>query len=262
MINFYKQVPTIYSSASRDFQYLSWLINVVLNSVKHNIDDIYHLPGNKTDSNLAELLALTLGFKIRRNYDQAQLISLASIIPSILKNKGSLRAVQIAGNALVRSSGATGIFEVLVEDGQIEVIFPKELVDITLFMDILPYILPAGMSCKVTRKTVKDINVTTELDYTEEVYGNTKSQLLPDLSIEYDRLVGMSDLILRSVEQPPVFTNYIIERGEDGEVRSSTPNIGLLSNTVIPVLENSLSFSFDSRKLETEAEEPIEEETK
>jgi hypothetical protein len=260
MINFYKQVPTIYSSASRDFQYLSWLINVVLNSVKHNIDDIYYLPSSKTDSNLAELLALTLGFKVRRNYDQTQLISLASIIPSILKNKGSLRAVQIAGNALVRSSGSTGIFDVTVEDGQLEVIFPKELVDITLFMDILPYILPAGMSCRVIRKTLKDININTIVDYTETVYGNT--WVLSDLSIKDNRLVGMSDLSLGSTTQPPVFINYIVESEHEGDTTKYTPNIGLLSNTVIPVLEDSFRFDNDDGKLKAGTEESTEEKTK
>ena len=258
MINFYKQVPTIYSSTSRDFQYLSWLINVVLNSVKHNIDDIYYLPSSKTDSSLAELLALTLGFKVRRNYDQTQLISLASILPSILKNKGSLRAVQIAGNALVRSSGATGSFDVTVEDGQLEVIFPRELIDITLFMDILPYILPAGMSCRVIRKTVKDINVNTKVDYAEEIFGNTG--LLSDLSIKDNHLEGMSDLGLRSTEQPPVFTNYVVKRRPDGKVISSTPNIGLLSNTVIPVLKDGLIL--DDSELKAGIEELTEEKTK
>jgi hypothetical protein len=254
MINFYKQVPTIYSSASRDFQYLSWLINIVLNSVKHNIDDIYYLPSSKTDASLAELLALTLGFKVRRNYDQAQLVALSSIIPSILKNKGSLRAVQIAGNALVRSSGSTGAFDVTVKDGQLEVIFPKELVDITLFMDILPYILPAGMSCKVIRKTLKDVNINTIVDYADDIYGLK----LPDLDYNYDRLEGMSDLSLVATPQQPVFTNYIV--GQEGDATTYTPNIGLISNTVIPVLGNS-GLEFNDIGLKIGTEESTEEKT-
>ena len=48
MIKFYEQVPAVYPSASRDFQYLCWLIDIVLNSVKHNVDDLYDLPNSKT----------------------------------------------------------------------------------------------------------------------------------------------------------------------------------------------------------------------
>ena len=70
MIKFREQVPSVYTNASRDFQYLSWLIDVVLNSVKHNVDTIYDLPNVKHDAKLSELLAMTLGFKVKRNYDQ------------------------------------------------------------------------------------------------------------------------------------------------------------------------------------------------
>ena len=76
MIKFANQVPSVYPSASRDFQYLGWLIDIVLNSVKHNVDDLYDLPNNQADIKLTELLALTLGFKVKRNYDQKQLSAL------------------------------------------------------------------------------------------------------------------------------------------------------------------------------------------
>ena len=54
MINLYNQVPTVYTSTSRDFQYLSWLYNIVLNSVKHNVDALYDLPKVQTDNKLIE----------------------------------------------------------------------------------------------------------------------------------------------------------------------------------------------------------------
>ena len=85
MINIFNQVPTVYTSMSRDFQYMCWLINIVLNSVKHNVDGLYELPNTKTDTRLAELLAMTLGFKIRRRYNQEQLAALVSIFPQLLQ---------------------------------------------------------------------------------------------------------------------------------------------------------------------------------
>ena len=88
MIKFKNLVPSVYPNASRDFQYLCWLIDIVLNSVKHTVDDLYDLPNSKADPKLTELLAMTLGFKVKRNYDQDQLRALVAALPRILKYKG------------------------------------------------------------------------------------------------------------------------------------------------------------------------------
>lgn len=153
MINFYHQVPSVYNNASRDFQFLSWLINVVLNSVKHNVDDLYDLPNPKADPRLIELLAMTLGFKVKRNYNKEQLTTIVSILPSILRYKGTLTAVELAGKALIKASGAVGVFESNLVDNCLEVQLPENLVDTVLFTDLLPYILPAGISVKIITKT-------------------------------------------------------------------------------------------------------------
>ena len=229
MINIYNQVPTIYSKASRDFQYLSWLINIVLNSVKHNVDDLYDLPNNRADADLTELLALTLGFKIKRNYDKEQLLTLVSIIPSILKCKGTEKAIRIAGDALIRSSGAFGNFDVKFNKQSAEIRLPKDLVDINLFIDLLPYILPAGMTCKVTRRTENDekpvenigININTPKAHWQ------KELVFKESTGEFS---GLSVLHKSSVK--PEFTNY--------DTETSNLNIGLLENTVIPVLNEPL----------------------
>ena len=165
MINVYNQVPSIYPSASRDFQYLCWLINIVLNDVKHNIDDLYDLPNTKANPKLTELLAMTLGFRVKRNYDQKQLAALVSILPRIFKCKGTKKAVKLAGEALINASGTVGSFDCAVKDNTLEVVLPKELVDTTLFIDLLPYILPAGMGCHIVRKTQRSASALSEYTY-------------------------------------------------------------------------------------------------
>ena len=178
MIRFYDQVPTVYSNASRDFQYLGWLIDIVLNSVKHNVDDIYDLPNTKADPRLTELLAMTLGFKVKRNYDQQQLAALVSIIPSILRCKGSIKAVTMAGEALLTASGAIGMFDYKINGNCLEVLLPKDLIDTSLFIDLLPYILPAGMTCHVVRKTQVKRNVQPiEVAYDDVLYANWHKDL-------------------------------------------------------------------------------------
>lgn len=226
MIKFSNQVPSVYSSASRDFQYLGWLIDIVLNSVKHNVDDIYNLPDNKVDPKLTELLAMTLGFKVKRNYDQNQLRALVAALPKILKYKGTKTAIDMAGNALISASGASGDFysEISKEDhGELEVTFPVNLVDISLFIDLLPYILPAGMTCHIIRKNQERRTHETKFSFYEETpLANLVSDM--DLARSFD---------IDAIDYSYSSANYL-------NSNIALPNIGLLENTVIPVLDEGL----------------------
>jgi hypothetical protein len=164
MISIKNQIPSIYYDASRDFQILGHLFEIVLNYSKTNADMLYMLPdGIKTDTRATELLAMTLGFKLRRNYDKDQLAALVSIFPRLLKIKGTIQAVRLAGNALIKASGVTGYFESTIEDNVLTIKIPQELSDITLFMDLLPYILPFGIRVSIIRTTVLMQTSTIEL---------------------------------------------------------------------------------------------------
>jgi hypothetical protein len=228
MINFYDQVPSIYTKTSRDFQYLSWLINIVLNSVKHNVDDIYNLPNTKADPRLTDLLAMTLGFKVKRKYDQKQLATIVSIIPNLLKYKGTVKAVTLAGKALITASGATGIFDYKLNKNCLEILLPKELVDTTLFMDLLPYILPAGITCKVIRQTVS----TEDLDKIDVKYRDVlRAGWYKDIELDETSgaITGLTGIFDSSTE--PIFTNF--KNGDNQLVLNS----GLMSNDIIPIVE-------------------------
>jgi hypothetical protein len=233
VVNFYNQVPSVYTNASRDFQYLSWLINIVLNSVKHNVDDLYSLPNTKADPRLAELLALTLGFKVKRNYDKDQLVALVSMIPSILRHKGTKKAIVMAAKALLLTSGTIGDFDedkhCKVLDGKLlEITLPKESIDITLFMDLLPYILPAGMTCRVVRKTQIIEECTTEVEYEDTLKAAWIEDL--DWNSSTNKADGLATLF-DTGKNKPEFANF--EKG------SLVPNIGLLDNSYIPVLDQT-----------------------
>ena len=226
MIKFANQVPSVYPNASRDFQFLCWLFDIVLNSVKHNVDDMYYLPDNKIDPKLVELLATTLGFKIKRNYDQAQLRALVVVLPRILKYKGTKIAVDMAGKALLAASGATGSYESKVENGELYVRFPETLVDVALFSDLLTYILPAGMTCHIARTDAVDADFVTEFSYDESVLAEWQ----PDFAWD-DKSMTVSGLT-RMFDVPAV------DIPGGNFTADGTINIGILDNNVIPALEN------------------------
>ena len=223
LINLYDQVPRVYTNTSRDFQYLSWLINIVLNSVKHNVDDIYKLPNVTYDTKLTELLAMTLGFKIKRNYDQKQLAALVSVFPSLLKYKGTEKAITMAADALITASGTAGSFTHKINGSELEVILPNELVDITLFMDLLPYILPAGMTCKVIRKTQIKHNAVTEVNYSHRQAYSWQND---------------TDLAKLADNNSREFTFH--KRSDNKLLNAEALNAGLLDATVIPALINPI----------------------
>jgi hypothetical protein len=239
MINFYNQVPSVYTHTSRDFQYLSWLINIVLNSVKHNVDDLYDLPNTEGDPRLTELLSMTLGFKVKRKYDQKQLATLVSIIPSILKYKGTIEAVTLACNALIASSGTSGMFDYKLENNCLKVLLPDKLVDTTLFTDLLPYILPAGMTCHIVRRTQRKVPTDPiNLSYHDEF----RAAWVQDLSWDENKqTVGGLASLYNEVREPD-FANL---------TNSGNVNTGLLSNTLIPVLEHGFDVGSNTEKENT-----------
>lgn len=226
MIKFYEQVPSIYSNASRDFQYLCWLIDIVLNSVKHNVDGLYELPNTTADTKLTELLAMTLGFKVKRNYDQKQLAALVAVLPRILKHKGTKTAIEMAGKALIATSGAVGSITVEVSKGELSVKLPKNLVDVSLFTDLLPYILPAGMACKVIRTDVVDRSYETRFNYNDTAIAAT----VPDFDWDGKNYTGLSNMF--GIPGEPIFANF---KNYDN-TSTPIPNIGLLDNSIIPML--------------------------
>jgi hypothetical protein len=243
MINLYNQVPSIYTSASRDFQYLSWLYNVVLNNVKHNVDDLYNLPTTRSNPKLTELLAMTLGFKVKRNYDEKQLTALVAILPSVLKYKGTSKAILMAAKTLVKATGSLGEADVEVEGTEIVVTLPKDLIDVTLFLDLLNYILPAGMTCRVVRKnkttkTVKNIQVK-HSDILRQIVTEDLGWKNADGT---SQSTGLSSLYnFKDSQSIADFTTANIEKLNNALV----PNVGLLDNVIIPTLADSKLLEID-----------------
>ena len=238
MIKFANQVPSVYPNASRDFQLLCWLMDIVLNSVKHNVDDIYNLPNTGADHKLTELLATTLGFKVRRNYDQTQLRALAVALPRILKYKGTKIAIDMAGQTLLAASGASGSFKSDIKNGELYVVFPETLVDISLFNDLLTYILPAGMTCHIARTDMVEADINTEFNYAERLLADWVPDLeWNDKNHSAAGLAGMFDVL--AAQQAGLTTANFTNDGN--------PNIGLLDNTVIPVIANTLVYHEDEQ---------------
>ena len=267
MIKFSNQVPSVYPNTSRDFQYLGWLIDIVLNSVKHNVDDLYNLPNNKADQKLTELLAFTLGFKVKRNYDKDQLYALIAALPRILKYKGTKTAVDMAGNALLGASGygASRVFSssISAEDpGELAVVFPVGLVDISLFTDLLEYILPAGMTCHIIRKNEVSQSQVTEVNYSDtSIFANWVQDLdwspSNELGSKKDHITTYGNEVFPGLANmfDTSTTDYSSANFVDKQ-NLLIPNVGLLDNSIIPTITTSLSNTAFEKNREEGATAP------
>ncbi len=166
MIRLQHNTPQTYYERSRDFQFIGRLYDVVLNSVKTNADIISHgIPySDFSPDKFLELLSRTLGFKPKHNYTHEQLLAICNVFSAVLRNKGNIQAVQLIGEAILKTEGILGtIFCLMKYDALtmrdlpvLRIIIPEKLAEIALFYDLLEYVIPAGISAEVVRGTMSD----------------------------------------------------------------------------------------------------------
>lgn len=157
MIKLQNLTPEVYYKESRDFQLLGRLFDLVLNAVKTDADLLYNLPlSTNSDEKLLELLALTLGFKPKHQYNARNLKAVCSVFSEILRNKGSIKAIKIACEALFNSMDISQQldydFTKDKDNTELNLYIAQDFGDITLLNDLLSYVLPAGMSCNIIRE--------------------------------------------------------------------------------------------------------------
>ena len=162
MIKLQNYTPEIYYKESRDFQFIGRLFDLVLNSVKTEADLLYHIPlSTESDERLLDLLAMTLGFKPKHQYNARQLKALCSVFTEILRNKGSIKALKIACEALFNAMDINQALDYDFTDKnshiELNLYVPTELEDISILSDLLTYVLPAGMSCNI----IKELHIIT-----------------------------------------------------------------------------------------------------
>jgi hypothetical protein len=170
MIQLQNYTPEVYYKHSRDFQFIGRLYDIVLNSVKTNSDLLYNIHNDANFNNkLVDLLAMTLGFKSKHHYNTNQLVALCSVFPSILKNKGNIKAVQLAGQTLLNAEGITEPFSCEIIDSTLYLFVPRKLSDLNLFYDLLDYILPAGITCEIAIGTMLEDTIITEIEVSNDI---------------------------------------------------------------------------------------------
>lgn len=165
MINTYLQVPAVYYKESRDFQVLGRTYDIIFNYLKTNIDMIYHNQLDySSDKKLLDLIALTLGFDSKHDYDLSQLYNICTVFVQLLKYKGTLYSIKLAVDTIQNSQGLSD--SSLVQRNKenpylIDIYITNKIFDLSLLKDILDYIIPAGISYALYSNTILTDNTYT-----------------------------------------------------------------------------------------------------
>ena len=152
MIKSQNLVPNIYYKESRDFQLFGRIYDIIFNYAKTNIDLMENFPiNNYTDSKLIELLARTLGFNNKLSYRNDDLNAICNVFITLMKNKGSLKSIELLVNTILNVSNINNKAKVTLSD---KVQYPLVVINIPdvisnpevkLLEDVLDYILPIGV---------------------------------------------------------------------------------------------------------------------
>ena len=254
MIKLQDLTPAVYYEQSRDFQFIGRLYDLVLNYIKTNAANLYNLPvGKNMDEQLLNLLALTLGFKPTKNYNSKQLHAICSVLPTILKHKGSIQALVLATNALLAAEGVRQPLDYTMRPKEgLTLYVAQELDDLSLFTDLLDYLLPAGLSCNIVKESQVIEKATTTIGVADTIKISGTDALSEDRnnaawvdslnSIELSRISPkhrISRLALGNVNiAPSINANVTITQLEKPkEPDTSTPvDLGELEAPVTPTI--------------------------
>ena len=188
MIKLQELTPSVYYEQSRDFQFIGRLYDIVLNYVKTNADNLYTLPiGKNMDEKLLNLLAFTLGFQSKHHYNSKQLLAICSVLPLILKNKGSLNAILIAVNSILYAEGINQALDYEFKNNNLVLYLSQDLSDLTLLKDIMIYILPAGIGCDMIKEIQSVNKIETILTTKDEV------TVYQDIASKFNRILNLRE---------------------------------------------------------------------
>ena len=168
MIRIQDMTPAVYSAMSRDYQFISRLFDIVLNSVKTSTELVKDIP-DTLPAPFINLLATTLGFQPKRRYRADQLRAICSVFSFCLRNKGNRQSIEAAVRAVMHAAGVKTDTVIISIDSKESIIYistPGISIDTALLEDVFDYILPAGYRVNMVNSAVEygrgvetDINV-------------------------------------------------------------------------------------------------------
>ena len=240
MIKTQKLVSEVYYKESRDFQFFGRLYDVVFNYLKTEIDLINTFPlKNTQDTSFVELLLKTLGFKKIREYQINQLLPLASIWIDLIKNKGSLTAIENLIQLILRAENITGDYSIEFESdraGTLPTIIIKirDLIssqESALLEEALNYIMPIGMTYIIQDVSILDSFTPMDITMEENLSANTINR--KDISRLAEGGKVKETLIPNMAGYTGTFTDRAESEQEENIINQGSIKVGVLAKSEV-----------------------------
>ena len=157
MLRLENNTPSIYCQKSRDFQLFCRLYDIVNNGVKFDIDSIININDpNLISDRLIELLCAKVGFFPKHVYNTNLLRGIIQAFPYMIKNKGSLKGIEIAIQTIIKFEATDTQYSILVgtkTEGNVDIYLTAAIENTLALDDILSYVLPIGYTYSVGQYT-------------------------------------------------------------------------------------------------------------
>lgn len=232
MIRLQNKVPPVYVEKSRDFQLLCRAYDIAFNAIKFDIDTTKKLTDTHLcRSNMLSLLQTKLGFFTDKSFDYVELRSMLEAFPSIMKYKGSLKAIKQAIYVFLRIKNIKSIVEVenvleekvingvTIKPYTIVISLNSSLKDTSILEELFKYILPTGYSYYfnfVARfdnevpDSVYDKNYATVIFVSNDVNSEVRGSAPTYSSDMQNRFIGATDTVsVISDDTEPIETQEI-----------------------------------------------------
>lgn len=182
MFRLQNNVPEVYVQESRDFQIFCRLYDVIQSSVKFSIDSITNISSTKNcNSSLLELLKTKQGLFSTVDVSNDNLRLVLDAFPHIMRYKGSLKGITYILNLfsrLVDEQDTIGrLDESMLKDHKIRLIFPNDLKNDKLLIELLKYVLPTGYFIEYDVAKLSNPETYIELDDSIEITTFEKNEL-------------------------------------------------------------------------------------
>lgn len=148
LIRTQNNVPDVYVNASRDFQLMCRLYDILINDVKYDTEAIKSIINTfMCNTRLLELLQTKLGFFTKSTISDEDLRYVLCAFPDIIKHKGSRQAIEEAVIVFLKLNHINSDFNIEFDKPNkysVRVGIEGSVRDTHILDEIFRYILPAG----------------------------------------------------------------------------------------------------------------------
>ena len=142
-------VPDVYVEESRDFQLVSALYDLVIQSNRFSIDSMELTSDTaRCNNRLLPLIGTKVGLFKELRVNNYMYRKILTSFPYIMRYKGSLYAIQLVANLferLMNTRVSVDVYQEFKDLNTVTLIFEESSPDITLLNTLLDYVKPTGV---------------------------------------------------------------------------------------------------------------------